>query len=153
MRTGQCGKPPPRPSASLRSSFAWTLAGNVFYAASQWAALSLVAKLGGSEMLGQYALAVALTTPLVMLSHLNLRAVLATDVDGRQPFGDYVAVRIAVSGLSVVGIAILALLSGHSRPLAAVILVTGLAQSSETVSDIYYGAMQRRDEMDLIARS
>src|ERR1039458_10701282 len=93
MRTGQCGKPPPRPSASLRSSFAWTLAGNGLYAAAQWATLSLAAKLGGSEMLGQYALAVALTTPLVMLSHLNLRAVLATDLDGRHPFGDYVAVR------------------------------------------------------------
>jgi O-antigen/teichoic acid export membrane protein len=153
MRTGHCGKPPPRPSTSLRSSFAWTLAGNGFYAAAQWAILSLIAKMGGSEMLGQYALAVALTTPLVMLSHLNLRAVLATDVAGRRPFGDYLAVRLGVSGLSLVGIAILALLSGHSGALAAVILVTGLAQSSETVSDIYYGAMQRRDQMDLIARS
>jgi O-antigen/teichoic acid export membrane protein len=152
MRTGPCGKPPPRPSASLRSGFAWTLAGNGLYAAAQWAILSLLAKLGGSEMLGQYALAVALVTPLVMLSHLNLRAVLATDVDGRQPFGDYLAVRLGVSGLSLVGIAILALASGHAE-LAAAILVTGLAQSSETVSDIYYGAMQRRDEMSLIARS
>jgi O-antigen/teichoic acid export membrane protein len=125
----------------------------VIYAAAQWAILSLAAKLGGSQMLGQYALAVALTTPLVMLAHLNLRAVLATDVDGRRPFGDYLAVRLGVSGLSLVGIAILALLSGHSGSLAAVILMTGLAQSSETVSDIYYGAMQRREEMDLIARS
>jgi O-antigen/teichoic acid export membrane protein len=144
---------PPRPSTSLRSSFAWTLAGNGLYAAGQWAILSLIAKLGGREMLGQYALAVALITPLVMLSHLNLRAVLATDVAGRRPFGDYLAVRLGVSGLSLVGIAILALVSGRSGPLAAVILVTGLAQSSETVSDIYYGAMQRRDRMELIARS
>ncbi|MCX6633458.1 MAG: lipopolysaccharide biosynthesis protein [Candidatus Solibacter sp.] len=153
MRTGRGGQASPRPATSLRSSFAWTLAGNGIYAAAQWAILSLVAKLGGSEMLGQYALAVALTTPLVMLAHLNLRAVLATDVDGRQPFGDYVAVRLGVSGLGLAGIAILALLSGDSGSLAAVILVTGLAQSSETVSDIYYGAMQRRDEMELIARS
>jgi hypothetical protein len=144
---------PPRPSTSLRSSFAWTLAGNGLYAAGQWAILSLIAKLGGREMLGQYALAVALITPLVMLSHLNLRAVLATDVAGRRPFGDYLAVRLGVSALSLVGIAILALVSGRSGPLAAVILVTGLAQSSETVSDIYYGAMQRRDRMELIARS
>ena len=151
--TGPGGQPAPFPSTSFRSSLAWTLAGNGLYAAAQWAILSLVAKLGGSEMLGQYALAVALTTPLVMLSHLNLRAVLATDVDGRQPFGDYVTVRLGVSGLGLVGIAILALLSGHSGSLAAVILMTGLAQSSETVSDIYYGAMQRRDEMELIARS
>jgi O-antigen/teichoic acid export membrane protein len=34
-----------------------------------------------------------------------------------------------------------------------VIFLTGLAQTSETVSDAYYGAMQRRDEMDRIARS
>lgn len=153
MRTGPGGKPPPSPSTSLRSSFAWTLAGNGIYAAAQWSILSLVAKLGGSEMLGQYALAVALTTPLVMLSHLNLRAVLATDLDGRHSFGDYVAVRLGVSGLGLVGIAILALLFGHSGSLAAVILAMGLAQTSETVSDIYYGAMQRRDEMELIARS
>ena len=153
MPTGHVGKPPPRPSVSLKSSFAWTLAGNVIYAAAQWATLSLAAKLGGSEMLGQYALAVAIVTPLVMLSHLNLRAVLATDVEGRQPFGDYVAVRLGVSGLSLIAIAILALVSGHSGSLAAVILVTGLAQSSETVSDIYYGALQRRDEMAAIARS
>jgi O-antigen/teichoic acid export membrane protein len=153
MRTGRGGQPSPRPSTSLGSGFAWTLAGNGIYAAAQWAILSLVAKLGGGAMLGQYALAAALTTPLVMLAHLNLRAVLATDVDRRHSFGDYLAVRLAVSGLSLVAIAILALVSGRSGSLAAAILAMGVAQSSETVSDIYYGAMQRRDEMDLIARS
>ncbi len=39
-------------------------------------------------MLGEYALAVALTAPVAMLAHLNLRTVLATDVGGRRPFGD-----------------------------------------------------------------
>jgi hypothetical protein len=39
---------------SIRSDFAWTLAGNVVYAASQWAILSLAATLGGAEMLGHY---------------------------------------------------------------------------------------------------
>jgi O-antigen/teichoic acid export membrane protein len=139
--------------SSLRSSFAWTFTGNALYAAAQWAILSLIAKLGGGEMLGQYALAVALTTPVVMLSHLNLRAVLATDVEGRYPFGDYLAVRLGVTALSLAAIAILALVFGGVGRLGVTILVTGLWQSLDTVSDIYYGAMQRRDEMSRIARS
>lgn len=148
-----CEKQAFKPLASLRSDFAWTLAGNVLYAATQWATLSLLAKLGGRQMLGQYALAVALTAPVAMLAHLNLRAVLATDVEGRHRFHDYLAVRFSVSGLALAAMAVLALAFGGSREMAAVIFLTGLAQTSETVSDAYYGAMQRRDEMDRIARS
>jgi O-antigen/teichoic acid export membrane protein len=153
VRTARRSESPPQAPASLRSGFAWTFTGNALYAAAQWAILSLIAKLGGADMLGQYALAVALTTPVVMLSHLNLRAVLATDVEGCYPFGDYLAVRLGATALSLAAIAILALVFGGSGPLAATILVTGLWQSADTVSDIYYGAMQRRDEMSRIARS
>jgi O-antigen/teichoic acid export membrane protein len=134
---------------SIRSGFAWTLAGNGVYAASQWAILSLTAKLGGPEMLGQYALAIALTTPVAMLAHLNLRAVLATDVAGQHPFGDYLAVRLMASGAGLVLIAGLAI----TNPLMAVILLAGLAQTSEAISDLFYGAMQRRGEMPSIGRS
>ncbi len=153
MQADRCEKPDATPLASLRSGFAWTLVGNALYAATQWATLSLLAKLGGRQMLGEYALAVALTAPVTMLAHLNLRAVLATDVEGRHRFGDYLAVRFSVSGLALVVIAALALAFGWSREMSAVIFLTGLAQTSETVSDAYYGAMQQRDEMDRIARS
>src|SRR5882762_7995252 len=94
------------PPASLRSNFAWTFTGNAIYAAGQWAILSLLVKLGSSEMLGQYALAVALTAPVVMLSHLNLRAVLATDVAQKYPFQDYLAVRLIMTALSLVSVGV-----------------------------------------------
>jgi len=153
VHADRCEAPALNPHSSLRSGFAWTLAGNGLYAASQWAMLSLLAKLGGREMLGEYALAVALTAPVAMLAHLNLRAVLATDVSGRRLFSDYLTVRLGVSGLALAAMAALALVFGRSGDMAAVIFLTGLAQTSETVSDAYYGAMQRRDEMDRIARS
>jgi O-antigen/teichoic acid export membrane protein len=138
---------------SIRSGFAWTLAGNGLFAASQWAILSLTAKLGGPEMLGQYALVLALTTPVMMLAHLNLRAVLATDVARRHSFGDYLAVRLAASAVGILAVGWQAVASGRSRGLAAMILLTGLGQTSEAISDIFYGAMQRRGEMPLIGRS
>jgi O-antigen/teichoic acid export membrane protein len=138
---------------SIRSDFAWTLAGNVVYAASQWAILSLAAKLGGAEMLGQYALAVAITAPIAMLAHLNLRAVLATDVARRHVFGDYLAARLTASAVGMAAIGWLAVESGRPVGLTAAILLVGLAQTSEAISDLFYGAMQRRGEMPAIGHS
>jgi O-antigen/teichoic acid export membrane protein len=139
--------------ASLRSNFAWTLAGNAVYGAGQWAILSLFARLGGGEMLGEYAFAVAVATPAVMLSHLNLRAVLATDVHGRYSLGDYLAARFAATAAGLLGVALVAPFAARNAAMAAAILLAGVAQSAETVSDLYYGALQRRDRMDTIARS
>lgn len=137
----------------LRSDFAWTFAGNAVYAASQWAILSLMAKLGGGHMLGQYALAVAVTTPAVMLTHLNLRAVLATDLERRHSFGDYLAVRLQTTAAGMAAIAVLAFVCNRSAALAATIVLVGASQSAETVSDTYYGALQRRERMKPIAFS
>ena len=138
---------------SLRRNFAWTFTGNALLGASQWAVLSLLAKLGGGEMLGQYALALAVTTPVAMLSHLNLRAVLATDMEHRHAFGDYLAVRLATTVLALAAIAAMAGLSGYAYPVAASIVLLGVSLSADNVSDIYYGALQRNERMDVIARS
>ncbi|MBE0660818.1 MAG: lipopolysaccharide biosynthesis protein [Bryobacteraceae bacterium] len=153
MQAQQSAEPVLGRPSSLRSGFAWTFAGNAVYAATQWAMLSLLAKLGGRTMLGEYALAVALTAPVAMLAHLNLRAVLATDVTGQRRFGDYLRVRFIASGIGLAAMAALALLFGGSAEMSGVILLAGLSLTSEAISDAYYGAMQRRDQMDRIARS
>jgi O-antigen/teichoic acid export membrane protein len=130
-----------------------TFAGNAAFAASQWAVLSLIARLGGAVMLGEYALALAIATPIALFSHLNLRAVLATDMERRHPFGDYLAVRMGTVGLGVLGVAGIAAAGGYAWPVAAVIVGTGVVLSADNLSDIYYAAMQRRDRMDQIGGS
>lgn len=138
---------------SLRTNFAWTVAGNIVYGASQWVVLSLIAKLGDSEMLGQYALALAVAGPVAMLSHLNLRAVLATDVTRRHPFHDYLAVRLTTAAAALLAIAALALVSGYPWTVMGAIVLAGVCLSLENVSDTYYGLMQRRERMDDVARA
>src|SRR5258708_34850765 len=64
---------------SLRRNFAWTLAGDVIYAACQWGMLVSIAKLRTPAMLGQFALGLAVAPPVVILTRLQLRALLATD--------------------------------------------------------------------------
>src|SRR5262249_43861998 len=117
-------------ASSLRSNFVWTFAGNAVYAAGQWAILSLIAKLGSGEMLGRYALALAVTPAGLMLSHLNLRAVIATDTAGRHPFGDYLTVRAWMTVLGLLAIGAIAFLTGPPA-LALVIIAAGIAQSAE----------------------
>jgi len=138
---------------SLRANFAATLAGNVAFAASQWLILSLLAKLGDSVMLGQYALALAVVTPIAMFSHLNLRSVLVGDVERRHPFGNYFAVRLATTLLGLGAAAAAAVIFGYARPVPAAIGLLSVALGADQISDIYYGLMQRRERMDQIARS
>ncbi|MCL4401315.1 MAG: lipopolysaccharide biosynthesis protein, partial [Acidobacteria bacterium] len=140
-------------SRSLRKNVGFTFAGNALFAASQWSVLSLIAKLGDSEMLGQYALAVALVSPVALFSHMNLRAVLATDMERKHGFGDYVAVRAATTALGLAAVFGIALWVRYSWPATLVTVAVGVVLSLDNLSDICYGAMQRRERMDQIARS
>jgi len=144
---------PRRAPVSLRANFASTLASNVVLAASQWALLVLITKLGTSELLGSYAFALALVTPIAMFSHLNLRSLLATDVERRHPFGDYLAVRLATTAVGLAAIAVLALAGERGRESVAVIMALGVTLSAENVSDVYFGLLQRRERMDQVACS
>ena len=115
--------------------------------------MSLIAKLGSGEMLGEYALALALVLPISMLSHLNLRAVLATDITHRHPFGDYQAVRYWVTAGAVAAIALLALAGGRGFTVSASMILIGFSLSADIVSDVYYGALLRSERMSEIAFS
>jgi O-antigen/teichoic acid export membrane protein len=142
-----------RPSISLRANFVATFVGNALFAASQWAVLSLIAKLGNNEMLGEYALALAIVMPVTQFSHLNLRAVLATDIEEGHPFGDYLAVRLGTTALGLAAISALALSSPFKWTVRMAVLTLGFALSVDNLSDVYYGLLQRRERMDQIAWS
>ncbi len=104
-------------------------------------------------MLGEYALALALTAPLAMLSHLNLRSVLATDAAHRHPFRHYLDVRAAVSAAALAAMGVVAWISSDTATFAFVVFFTGASQVAETFSDLYYGAMQRREHMHRVGQS
>jgi O-antigen/teichoic acid export membrane protein len=138
---------------SMRSNMSWTFLANVVYGAGQWALLILIAKFGSAAMLGIYALGIAVVTPVTMLSSLNLRPVLVTDVRNQFSFREYMGVRCLttlLAGLVVVGIL------AFSRPgwfAAATTLIIFLGLAAEAISDICYGALQKQEQMDIIAIS
>jgi len=138
--------------ASLRRNFLWTLAGNVVYAACMWGILSVLTKLGSPEVVGRFALASAVATPVIMFANLQLRPVLASDAQDTHPFADYLGVRLTLLPLAFLAVAVIAF-AGYSGPQAAVILVFAAARAVEGVSDVFYGYAQKHDRMHLVSRS
>ena len=138
---------------SLKTNFSWTFAGNVVYAGCQWGMLMVIAKLGSPQLVGQFALGLAVTAPVMMLSNLQLRGVLATDANDEHAFGEYLALRLLTTGLALLAVAGIVVAVGYQRQTALVILAVGLTKGVESISDITYGFLQHRERMDRIAQS
>ncbi len=115
--------------------------------------LTVLAKLGSPEMVGQFALGLALTAPVFMFCNLQLRAVQATDAKAEYPFGDYLSLRIFTTIIALVVIEGIIFFSHYSRQTALVIFIIGISKAIESISDLYYGFLQQHERMDRIAQS
>ena len=138
---------------TLRVNFLWTLSGNVVYAACQWGMLVVLAKLGTPQLVGEFALALAITAPIVLGAGLSLRSVQATDAASEYPFGDYLLVRLLTTAAAGAVIGGIVWFSDYGWHKAAIIFVVGLAKAFESISDIFYGLLQQHERMDRIALS
>jgi O-antigen/teichoic acid export membrane protein len=138
---------------SLRKNFSWNLVGNIAYAGCQWGILVILAKLTSPEMVGRFALGLAVTAPIIMLSNLQLRGVQATDARGEYLFSHYLGLRLITTLLALLIITTVVYLGTYSLEAGLVILAVGFSKAFESISDVYYGFMQRCERMDRIAKS
>lgn len=142
-----------RSALSLRRSISWTLVSRTLYAVCQWAALLVLARMGGPQAVGRFALALAVTGPIVLFSNLALRHLQATDAERSHGYGDYLAVRVATVIAAMLAIVVVAATAGYSRETAVVLVLVGVAKSFESLSDVVYGLEQAAHRLDLTARS
>jgi len=129
------------------SSFVWVLAGNIVYSGCQWAVVVLLAKAGGSAMLGQYALAQAIAAPAILFAGLQLRGVIAGDLSREFPDSDYIGFRLATMVLAVAAATIPAFWTGSSSTFLPLLTAVGLVQAVEAISDTFYGLQQRQHNL------
>jgi O-antigen/teichoic acid export membrane protein len=138
---------------SLTSNFVWTFVGNVLYAGCQWAVVVVLAKLASAEVVGQYALGLAVGYPITFIANLQLRTLFVTDLAGRYPFFEILGLRYILSAVSMAVVAITCAVSRYDPFTAGVILVVALAQIVDCISENYYGVMQREERLDRISVS
>ncbi len=138
---------------SLRRSFSWTLVANGVTAVSNVAILSLMAKLGNAEMVGQYTLGATLGAMILAFPELCLRAVLATDARDRYRFSEYLGLRLVGLVIGCIAVVVAALAGGYRTDTALVVVLVGAYMSVNGVADIVYGLLQRHEQHNRMAIS
>jgi O-antigen/teichoic acid export membrane protein len=136
---------------ALRVAFSWTLTGNVIYAGTQFGILSALAKLGSPAVVGQYALALAISAPIFLLTNLQLRGVQATDALSTFTFGDYLCVRCYGTFLGLVAVVIIVALLHYDRHVCLIVFFVALAKSVESMADVISGFLQKLERLDQVA--
>ncbi len=131
----------------LLSNVLWMLLGNVAMGFSQWTLLIVLAKLGTVEMVGNFALSLAVVLPVFMFSSLSLRSLQITDVSRSFRFLEYGATRLVTVFVSIAFIALFSWLSGYSTDLIALTVLLAGAKAFEYLSDILYGLLQQKEDM------
>jgi O-antigen/teichoic acid export membrane protein len=137
---------------SVRRGFTWTLVSNVVFALSQWGILAVLAKSGSQQMVGQFALGLAISTPLFMFAGLELRILLATDRTNAFSFKQYLSIRL-VGGLLALSLATGIAYWNYPSATAMVVVAVSFGKLVELVADTFHGLLQSYERMDHVSRS
>ncbi|MEO8725226.1 MAG: hypothetical protein ABI383_03805 [Acidobacteriaceae bacterium] len=138
---------------SLRANFRWTFAGQLLYSLCQWAMISILAKAGSSAVVGEFALGLAISAPVFMLTNLSLRAVQATDARSSFEFADYFSLRVLTSFIGLFAVALITLGLHADRSTKFVVLLVAVSKAVESLSNVIAGLLQKFERLDQVAIS
>jgi len=136
---------------SLRSNVVWTGIGLAVYYGSQYLVLPLIAKLTDAATVGQYAMGLAITAPIIVFSQMQFRQLQVTDVSGEYSFGDYFWTRIYCTFAAILVILGLICFSSYSPAMRLTVVLIAITKALESLSDLAYGNIQKYDRMDKVA--
>lgn len=138
---------------SLRKNFIWMMIGRGVYATCQWLIIIVIARFTSPEKLGNFTYALAVSSPFILFSQMNLRTFMATDTRDQFELEDFFSTRFVSMIVVMVIISFIALQNEDSLSASLIIFIVGLYKATESISDIFYGAMQKREKMSHIAHS
>ncbi|MBN2296263.1 MAG: oligosaccharide flippase family protein [Pirellulales bacterium] len=138
---------------TLCANFSWTAFGSIFYNCCQFSLFVILAKIGSTEMAGQYTIGLAITAPVMIFFGSNLRAIIVSDVHREYQIGGYLTFRLISLAAALSMILAIILMSGYRHETALIIIMVGLAKSIEGISAIFFGYFQQNERMDQIAIS
>jgi O-antigen/teichoic acid export membrane protein len=115
--------------------------------------LVALTKLLAPSLVGSFSLALAISTPFIFFANLNLRAILSSDVSGRNEFRDYLGVRILALGAASAAILLTTAVLYRDLPLFLVTCLVLVSKFFDSISDLIYGVLQKHERNAPIAKS
>ena len=137
----------------VKRNFLRALIGNGINSICSWAMLAVIAKLGTAQMMGQFALSLAVAQPIFVLTSFNLGGVLMTDTRREFRFLDYFSIRMFMSGLGFVALLLVCGLGRFAAQTRWVILLNGVGIAIDGFSQLLYGLLALHGRMDRVAVS
>jgi len=104
-------------------------------------------------MVGLYALATAITSPVMLLAQLNLRLVQAVDTERENSFADYFSLRLLTVFVAFCVLLLGLTVASKSRETAIVILLIGASKGVDALADIVHGLMQQSQLVERMGKS
>jgi O-antigen/teichoic acid export membrane protein len=122
------------------------------YYVSQWAAIGLVAKLGNPNTVGIYALAIAIATPIVVISQMQLRQVLVTATTPQARFTTFLRTRAWLAFLAMFVTLLVAGVFRSDIHFVSIVFLVAAIRGVEGIGDISHGQLQRNGRLSEASR-
>ena len=142
-----------RPAMSLRENFAWSVVGNISYAACLFGITVALAKLSDQATVGRFSLAMRIAGPIFVFAGLNTRQLHASDPARAFTFGDYFGLRLVMVALGLALTCGIAAFTEYAASIGVVLALVGVAKGVESLAEVFYGELQRSERMRPIALS
>ncbi|NUF35497.1 hypothetical protein HUN19_16045, partial [Acinetobacter oleivorans] len=138
---------------SLLNKAKFLLSGNILFAFSQWLILIFISHFSDNQAVGAYTYALALVTPVFMLTNLQLRPIVVAEFNLNSNFNykSYFALRFYSIFLAILVSFLLSFLS--SSNVWKVVLLLGCIKALEAISDIIYAYYNAQGKTKLISLS
>jgi len=138
---------------SLTRNIVWTVPANIIYLGCQWLIVAVLAKSGSTELVGQYAIASAIAVPIALLADFRLRVLFVTEANGKYRLDHILGLRFILAGLSIIAMLVTCNVADYRGSTRLVILLVGVVQIIDSVSDTFYAKFQRDEHVYRIAIS
>lgn len=138
---------------SIKQNMVWNSVGSFVYMLSQWVMTYLVTILCGYGVAGVFSIATSLSGTLYPLSHFTMRSFQASDIRSEYSNLTYVRSRYVTCIAAFFVCIVLSVYGGYESEAFICILLYMLFRSTEALSDVYQGILQRGMRMDYIGKS
>ena len=129
----------------------WLALSNIIKSLSQWGILVILVKFFSTEDVGCYTFGLAIAAPIFMLSDMQLKSVLVVEpVTGFDNFRVYQIIRLLSTSIATGGLIIYCILY---REINWIIIAVVIYKMMESLIDILYGYLQKRDRMVWMSKS
>ena len=141
------------PELRLRNSIVYSIVGQLGYVLSQMLVLSALARFRGAAAVGEFGLALALTTPAFTFVSMGGKTSQASDVTRRYSFAEYAGLVVSAAAIAGVVSVLAGVLFAQSHSAFLIIVVVASTKIVESISTLSYGAFQQAGRVDKVAIS